>query len=285
MLTLVSKISEVQTKGTPDIEFALVGLLARSQTDSGRAEDAVRTVTALRERFEAKGLERFFPNIDALLCRLSLCTGDRLYTDEWYRDKAPKDGVTLKTLKRYQYLTRAMVELSRGDESAALLTLAPLVPYCRVCEKHIDTIHLRVLSAIAKRRTGDCEWRSDICEALGIAAEYGFVRTSANTVRRFFRLSPSADGTRTANFSSVSLNAHAVRRYSTRFSEAAVRHRTYRAAHGVGNAGTAAVVRRQEQCGDRRDTRHKACDGEKPREPHSPKAGREPQKRGKNRRT
>lgn len=177
MLTLVSKISEVQTKGTPDIEFALVGLLARSQTDSGRAEDAVRTVTALRERFEAKGLDRFFPNIDALLCRLSLCTGDRLYTDEWYRDKAPRDGVTLKTLKRYQYLTRAMVELSRGDESAALLTLAPLVPYCRVCEKHIDTIHLRVLSAIAKRRAGDCEWRSDICEALGIAAEYGFVRT------------------------------------------------------------------------------------------------------------
>lgn len=177
MLTLVSKISEVQTKGTPDIEFALVGLLARSQTDSGRAEDAVRTVTALRERFESRGLDRFFPNADALLCRLALRTGDRLYVDRWYRDKAPRGGVTLKTLKRYLYITQAMVELSLGDESAALLTLAPLVPYCRVCERHIDTIHIKVLSAIAKYRTENGEWRSDICEALGIAAEYGFVRT------------------------------------------------------------------------------------------------------------
>ncbi len=37
ILLLVSQLGEVQKKGTPDIEFAIVGLLARSQIALGRA--------------------------------------------------------------------------------------------------------------------------------------------------------------------------------------------------------------------------------------------------------
>ena len=72
MLTLVSKISEVQSKGTPDIEFALIGLLVRSQVDSGKADDAMLTLTSLKERFEEKELTRFLPNINAMMCRIAL---------------------------------------------------------------------------------------------------------------------------------------------------------------------------------------------------------------------
>ena len=177
MFTLVSKLSEVQNGGTPDIEFALAGLLVRSQIDVGRAEDARNTLETLKERFQKNGLERFMPNIDAMLCRIALRCGDMNYADEWYRNKAPRDSLNLKTMKRYQYFTEAMAEIAFGDDQGALLTVSPLGPYCEKCSRHIDTIHLKVLTAIAKYRRKDISWKADMNEAVSISAEYGFVRT------------------------------------------------------------------------------------------------------------
>ena len=177
MLALVSKISEVQSRGTPDIEFALVGLLARIQIDKGRPDDAKRTVSALKERFSDKKCERFMPNIDALLCRIALRTGDDAYAERWYVNEAPRNCVTFHTLKRYQYITQAMTELYRGDNDAVLMTLAPLEPYCKACSRHIDMIHLKTLCAVSKYRSGNVSWETDMRCALETAREYGFVRT------------------------------------------------------------------------------------------------------------
>ena len=177
MFTLVSKLSEVQNGGTPDIEFALAGLLVRSQIDVGRVEDARHTLETLKERFQKNGLERFMPNIDAMLCRIALRCGDMNYADEWYRNKAPRDSLNLKTMKRYQYFTEAMTEIAFGDDQGAMLTVSPLGPYCEKCSRHIDMIHLKVLTAIAKYRRKDISWKADMNEAVSISAEYGFVRT------------------------------------------------------------------------------------------------------------
>ncbi len=177
MLALVARLSEVQAKGTPDIEFAIVGLLVRSQLDSGRAEDAKNTLTALRGRFEESGMTRFMANIDAMLCRIALHSGDLAYAEEWYRTKAPRDAACLKVLKRYLYFTEAMTELALGNEEAALLTLSPLEPYCVQCSRHIDTIHLKILTAAAKLRRGDGDWKDDVRRAVKIAERFGFVRT------------------------------------------------------------------------------------------------------------
>lgn len=177
MLTLVSRLSEVQSKGTPDIEFALVGLLVRSQLDAGKTDDARNTLTAMKERFSERGLERFMPNINALMCRIALRSGDAQYAEEWYRTEAPRDALNLRVMKRYQYFTEAMTELMLGDEEAAMLTLSPLEPYCVRCDRHIDTIHLKTLMAIAKYRLKDDTWHDDIKEAVKIAEEYGFIRT------------------------------------------------------------------------------------------------------------
>lgn len=59
MLALIPQVSEIQQKGTPDIEFAVNGLLARCQLSKGQAADARRTIETLRARFEAQGLTRF----------------------------------------------------------------------------------------------------------------------------------------------------------------------------------------------------------------------------------
>lgn len=177
MLSLISRLNEIHHKGTPDIEFAVVAILVRNQLAGGKTDDARHTLNQLRERFSADGHTRFMPNIDAMLCVIALYCCDMDSADEWYRNKAPRDSLKIKVMKRYQYLTEAMTELFFGNEDAALLTLSPLERFFEQTQRHIDTIHLKILKAIAKSRKGDKSWRDDFCSAMEIAEEYGFIRT------------------------------------------------------------------------------------------------------------
>ena len=174
---MMGRIHEIQQNGTPDIEFAAVGLLSRSQFASGRADDARHTLELLRTRFEKQGQKRFLPNIDAMLCRIALQTGDLDTAESWYREKAPRDPQRLNVMKRYQYLTQAMAELADGRPDAALLTLAPLRAYCQTCHRHIDGIHLDMLCAIALYRQDDKVWQEHLLAALDAAQEFSFIRT------------------------------------------------------------------------------------------------------------
>ena len=177
MLTLVSRMSEIRQKGTPDMEFAVSGLLARSQLASGQSEDARRTLLSLREQFAQQERRRFLPNIDAMLCRIDLHTGSLDSADEWYRAKAPRDPIHLNGMKRYQYFTQAMVEIADGKPDAALMTLSPLEPYLLNCTRYIDGIHLNILKSMILYRGKDEAWRDKLIRALDTAAEYRFIRT------------------------------------------------------------------------------------------------------------
>ena len=176
MLALMSQLNDIHRRGTPDIEFAVVGMLVRYQASVGRSLDARNTLESLRKRFVERKEERFLPNIDAMLCRIDLREGDLIAVGDWYRDKAPKDQIHLQTMKRYQYLTQAQAEIALGNSRAALLTLAALEPYFTACQRHIDTIHLQLLTAIARHRLKDEAWKKALGKALDIAAEYRFLR-------------------------------------------------------------------------------------------------------------
>lgn len=177
MLSLISRLGETQRNGTPDIEFATVGLLARSQLAAGHAQDARRTLESLRERFIGGGHSRFLPNLEAMLCRIDLYTGETDAADMWYREKAPRDPLNINIMKRYQYFTQAMVELSQGRPEAALLTLAPLEPYCVTCQRQMDHTTLFLLRAIAQYRLRQETWRESLAGAMTIAAGLGFTRS------------------------------------------------------------------------------------------------------------
>lgn len=179
ILALVSKLNEIKTQGTPDIEFAIVGLLARTQVDLGKADEAKQTLTRLKEHFANDGYERFIENIDAALCRIAMRQKNNDYLDEWYRDKAPNNSINIKVVKRYLYITEAMAELSFGDNDAALLTLSPLVLYCEKCGRNIDMIQIKSLSAIARYRKKDKTWKDELSRALDISESFGFIRTIA----------------------------------------------------------------------------------------------------------
>ena len=177
MLSLLPQLNEVRNRGTPDMEFAVSGLLARSQLASGQPADARRTIEVLHECFVERGLTRFLPNMDAMLCRIDMHTGDLDAADAWYREKAPREPTHLNVMRRYQYLTQAMVELEDGRPDTVQLTLAPLEPYVQNCARIIDGIHLNVLTAIALYRKKDERWRERLTAALDAAAEYRFIRT------------------------------------------------------------------------------------------------------------
>ena len=177
MFALISRMSEVQQKGTPEMEFAINGLLARSQIARGQAADARHTIETLRARFEEQGLNRFLPNMDALLCRIALHCDDPDSADAWYRNKAPRDPMHLNVMKRYQYLTQAMMEIKQNRPDDALLTLSPLERYIQDCGRHIDGIHLNILCALALYRKKNAKWRTRLTAALNTAAEYGFITT------------------------------------------------------------------------------------------------------------
>lgn len=176
MLALMPRLGEIQRDGTPDIEFAAVGLLARSQLAAGHSQDARRTLESLRQRFAEGGQSRFLPNIDAMLCRVDLRTGDTDAVDSWYREKAPRDPLSINIMKRYQYFTQAMAELAQGRPQAALLTLAPLEPYCIACQRKMDHTTLLLLRAVAQYRLKDEAWQQSLTDALRIAAGLGFIR-------------------------------------------------------------------------------------------------------------
>ena len=177
MLSLLPQLNEIRNRGTPDMEFAVSGLLARSQLANGQAMDARRTIEVLRECFAERGLTRFLPNMDAMLCRIDMHTGDLGAADAWYREKAPCEPTHLNVMRRYQYLTQAMVELEDGRPDTAQLTLSPLEPYIQNCARNIDGIHLNVLTAIALHRKKDERWRERLKAVLDGAAEYRFIRT------------------------------------------------------------------------------------------------------------
>ena len=177
MLSLLPQLNEVRNRGTPDIEFAVSGLLARSQLASGQPADARRTIEVLRECFAKRGLTRFLPNMDAMLCRIDMHTGNLDAADVWYREKAPREPTHLNVMRRYRYLTQAMVEIMQNRPDAALLTLSPMEPYIQNCARIIDGIHLNVLTAITLHRKHDKRWRKRLTAALDAAAEYSFIRT------------------------------------------------------------------------------------------------------------
>jgi len=179
LLTLMARLGEIQTRGTPDMEFAVIGLLARVQISQGRPRAALESVESLRQKFVDTGETRFLGNVDAMLCRISLRLGDMDAVHAWLRDKSPKNEARLWAMWRYQYMTRAAVQLCDGDTGEALLLLARLAPYCEACGRVMDGIHLRILTALCLFRRGDPDWKTQFGEALAVCRQYRFIWPAA----------------------------------------------------------------------------------------------------------
>ncbi len=175
LLTLMSRLGEIQVHGTPDIEFAVVGLLARVHVSQGKAQAALESIKSLGTKFSDTKQSRFLSNIDAMLCRIQLRLGDSDATKTWLQEKAPKNDARLWAMWRYQYFTTAMVLLAEGKEEESLLLLARLKPYYIHCGRMMDSIHTCILTALCLERLKDKEWKNELSAALDTCYEYRFI--------------------------------------------------------------------------------------------------------------
>ena len=180
MMRLAAGMSEIHRRGTPDTEFAATAVMARMHMRQGNAENALEMLEKLGCEFEERGEERLIPNINAMKCRMWLRLGMPENVERWYRDEAPPAAAQrLRTMWRYRYVTRAMVEIARGEPEPALVTLSALMPYYRRCRRFIDLINANVLMGIAYFRLGNGEWKSRIREALEISERFGYIQPIA----------------------------------------------------------------------------------------------------------
>ena len=88
-------------------------------------------------------MTRFLPNMDAMLCRIDMHTGDLDAADAWYREKAPREPTHLNVMRRYQYLTQAMVELEDGRPDTVQLTLDFYVDMLKKI-KHQEMLYVKL---------------------------------------------------------------------------------------------------------------------------------------------
>ena len=179
LLNLMGNLSEIQIKGVADIEFAVIGLLARVNASEGKAELAIESLENLKQKFIKSNDLRFLDNIEAMICRLHNLLGNREQVRIWLQDKSPAIDTELWILWRYQYLTLIEIWISEGEYDQAMLLLARLLPYCGHCKRVMDCIYINLLEAICKKRTRDPSWRLTFAGVLDSCSEYKFVRPIA----------------------------------------------------------------------------------------------------------
>lgn len=176
LLTLMAGLSEIQIKGTLDIEFAIVGLLVRVQLSQGKPEAAMEYLMSFRRRILELGETRFMANIEAMVCRIHMRQGETSAVQAWMKEKAPAKDVRLWVLWRYQYMTAAMGYILEGKYEDTLLITAQLLPYCQRCQRIIDAVHLGLIRALAYWGLKEAAWQAELSSALEVAYEYKFIR-------------------------------------------------------------------------------------------------------------
>ncbi len=179
LLSLVTRMNEIRKNGTPDMEFAVMGLLIRQQVAQGRADTALATLDELKAAFLERGESRFLPNMEAMRVRICLRLGRFDEVERWYQEEAPAALPKLRTMWRYRYHTLAMVDIFKGDYDSALLVLTLLLPYCERCGRTMDSLHFNLLIALCHFRQGDEEWKAELCAVLDTAREYRFIQPVA----------------------------------------------------------------------------------------------------------
>ena len=268
-MKLLAMLEHIRREGTPDMEFAVVGLLARVQIDAGRAQDARESLLDLRERFIRQEQTRFLPNLDAFVCRIDMMQGNDAAVALWYRDKAPRNPQYLQTLKRYQYFTQAMAQLALGDPQGAQVTLAPLEPYCQLCRRHIDGISLNLLRAVAEYRQNSPDWKPRLAAALDAAGSSALCGRPVSMAGRCCPCWNIPPGTPTRLFWRRWCAKPGGRELITPSSSP--RRSRWRPLFRDRAPGAAAALRREEQRRDRPGSAHQAAHRQDPCQPCSEK--------------
>lgn len=155
--------------------FAAYGLMARLYLINGESAEARELIGSFCERIsKTKYYFKLQKNIDALLCRISLYSGDFDAVNDWVQNRAPDEN-DFFVLFRYQYLTKIRCYIALERYAPAIALIDRLSDYAELYGRNYISMELAVLRAIIIYRNNGA-WRDDFAAALRKIAGYGFVR-------------------------------------------------------------------------------------------------------------
>lgn len=175
IMRLVSKGQmEADMRGRAELSFVAVGLLAQLHMLHDHKEDAISIIKAFREK-NLNANPKLIKNIDTVLCRIALLTGDTKTVDIWM-ESAPDEESDFNVLYRYMYMCKIRCYLFANKYEKAFTLLNKMMFYADMCERTFIKIECLLLMAVWERRSGLNEWDATLCSALEYAENYNFVR-------------------------------------------------------------------------------------------------------------
>jgi len=172
-LALMALQKDLQTKGTPEMEFVLTALLVRTLISAGNTDKAKKLLLQFRSEMEKADVSRLLPNIDAMLCRLSLLE-DSAFASVWFSEHAPSEE-SFYGMERYRYLAKVRCYIKSREHHSALLLLGRMLDYTQRYNRPLDMLEILVLISICRFRMGSEDWREHFDRALKLGGKYDYL--------------------------------------------------------------------------------------------------------------
>lgn len=175
IMRLVSKGQmDAEMRGRAELSFVAVGLLSQLHLIHGHIDDAVKLITDFK-RNNPEVNPKLLQNVDTLLCRISLLSGDMKSVDKWLKT-APNENTDFNVLYRYMYMCKIRCYLAKNNYDAAHNLINKMMFYADLCERNFIKIECLLLLAQLENRQDNPAWKETLCSALELAEGYHFIR-------------------------------------------------------------------------------------------------------------
>lgn len=163
------------TKGKIELSFVAVGFMAKLHLLNGNWVDARELIEFFYEKVKKEKLERFYANIENLLCRIDMMMGETANVESWFVN-APNEEDDFNTFARYSLLTKARIYIAKKKWNQAMALLSKLQYYAEEYERIYVSMEIKMLLAILEYRMENEQWKTTFQEMYSEAEEYHFVR-------------------------------------------------------------------------------------------------------------
>lgn len=175
IMRLVSKGQmDADMRGRIELVFVAVGILSQLHLIHGHVDDAKNVLL----KFKSNNLTanpKLLANIDVMMCRISLLTGDIDAVYDWL-SAAPDESTDFNVLYRYIYMCKIRCYLATDNTTDAYTLINKMLYYADICERTFIKMECLILLSILEYRSDMNTWDDTLSKALALAEEHHFIR-------------------------------------------------------------------------------------------------------------
>lgn len=173
-------LSEAQARGTLQMQFAAVGVMAKIFMAEGSMDTAVDLINNFEHHVIELNDMHLIPNIHAYQVRQQLRVGNLNYATIWMESNSPNELLEFHILDRYCYLTKVRIYIVMDKLIEAISLLNKMEYYYETYQRPYGLMETHILMAIVLFRMQDNNWRDILNKALMDLEHYEVVRLLAD---------------------------------------------------------------------------------------------------------